>query len=250
MGDIETVSEVPHGCCSAPFHNGRIIRLCFHSNAHCTIILPDETQHDIKVFAPKRLFRGTTLWGELYQDINGTFFCDVFDMTSYAGSAVESVMCERIPHMIDVLNGIKCINEDPPVRIQAKQFNFGPPSGECLIFGMRETDVNYKLYCPLPKVHLMVRVREKSCDLPADVAKLQDTHEFRLMTADGHDVSEAIGHHSVILEANNIHLPQEDHCYMFLLDRNTESSVTFHMRRPVLHVPDNMDRIMGILSTQ
>ena len=152
--DIETVEVYPSGHCCTPFHNGKICRLDFHSGIHCTLTLPEGPPQDLKVFAPKRFFRGSTFWAEVYMDANSVFMCEIFDVTHMYGVKLNTVLCERLPQMIEALESVKCIHESPPVRIMAKKFRFPEPQTESLIFNLKEYSTHPMLYCPLKQIFL------------------------------------------------------------------------------------------------
>lgn len=242
---LEHVSEPPSPCCWCPFHDGKIVSVDFHSGKHCTLTLPDGSEQDIKIFAPRRMFDGSTFLAELHQQNSDAFNVDFFGMTQLCGENVDTCLAERLPQMIDVLHSIRCVHEHPTVLFSTKTFQFTTPNTEALIFDLKDTALTCRVYSPLPRICLQLTVQENyDCQVPSDVAKLSDLCTFSITTADRVDITKNIANFPVAVEFSV--LPRTGPC-IFTIEK-INGIVALKLKGPTSDAPITLASVIELLT--
>ena len=236
---VEHVSSVDLPCCWAPYHDGQIVAVEFHSGKFCTITMPDGSEQDVKCFAPKKMFEGSRFFGELYHDGSNGYGVDFFSMTSLCGKPIDSCLAERLPRMIETLHSVRCVHETPSIQFVVKTFKFTAPDSEAIIFDLKgRGEEECRVYSPLPRACLQLSVDEHgACSVPADIAKIEDLCSLRVATAEGMDVSQSLpGKNSVLsVRIECATLPREGPC-IFTVNR-VGDSVTLRLKGPTSDAP-------------
>ena len=241
---VEHVSSVDLPCCWAPYSDGQIVTVEFHSGKFCTITMPDGSEQDVKCFAPKKMFEGSRFICELFHNGSNGYVVEFFSMTRLCGAPIDSCLAERLPRMIETLHSVRCVHETPSIQFVVKTFKFTAPDTEAIIFDLKGTGEQCRVYSPLPRVCLQLSVNEHgACSVPADIAKIEDLCSLRVATAEGVDVSESLLGKNVRIECAT--LPREGPC-IFSMSRDGDS-VTLRLKGPTSDAPLTLAELNSLL---
>ena len=191
---LHTLAALPDECCCAPFHRGRLVTLKFFlvkAQPHCSLRLGEEYQ-DLVVSAPRRLYRGTMIPGELFTDPwTQLLTFEALDVRRIAGEPAPESPLERLPLLMETMSAVKSFHELPPLTIACKRFFFSRKEDQdSLVLPLRGPSVGrWCVFSPSVLLNLRVEVTPRETMVPADVAKHEDLHSLEYLSAEGTPVS-------------------------------------------------------------